>query len=66
MKRLSIKKVTISAILIALAVALSIAERMLPIGALVPVPGIKLGLANIVTMLALFYIGTPGALMILV
>ena len=66
MKRVNIKKITISAILIALALALSVAERMLPIGALVPVPGIKLGLANIVTMLALFYIGTPGALTILV
>lgn len=66
MKRANIKKIAISAMLIALALALSVAERMLPIGALVPVPGIRLGLANIVTMFALFYIGTPGALLILV
>ncbi len=66
MKRVNIKKITISAMLIALALALSVAERLLPIGALVPVPGIKLGLANIVTMFSLFYIGTPGALLILV
>ena len=66
MKRTYIKKITTGAILIALALALSLAERLLPIGAVVPLPGIRLGLANIVTMLALFYIGTSGALVILV
>lgn len=66
MKRLNIRKITLSAILVALALALSLAENLLPIGAIVPVPGIRLGLANIVTMLALFYIGTSGAIIILV
>ncbi len=66
MNRFNIKKITLSAILIVLALALSLAERLLPIGAIVPVPGIRLGLANIVTMLALFYMGTSGAVVILV
>ena len=66
MKNQGIKKIALSSILVALALALSLAERFLPIGALIPVPGIRLGLANIVTMLALFYIGTLGAFIILV
>ena len=37
----------------ALALALSYAERWIPLQAAVPVPGIKLGLANIVMLLAL-------------
>lgn len=64
--RQTIRMITVSAVLIALALALSVAEKLLPIGAVIPVPGIKLGLANVVTMLALFYIGTSGALLILV
>ncbi len=64
--KINIKIITISGILIAAAVALSVAEKMLPIGAFIPVPGIKLGLANVVTMLALFYIGPGGALLILI
>lgn len=66
MKTPDIKKIALSAILVALALALSLAEKLLPIGALIPVYGVKLGLANIVTMLALFYIGTAGAVVILV
>lgn len=62
----STRKIAVSAMLIALALALSVAERLLPIGALIPVYGIKLGLANVVTMMALFYIGAVGALVILV
>ena len=66
MKKKMVQKITISALLVALALALSVAERLLPIGALIPVPGVKLGLANVVTMLALFYIGARGALAVLV
>jgi len=66
MKQIPIRKIAISAMLITLALALSVAEKLLPIGAVIPVPGVKLGLANVVTMLALFYIGAPGAFVILV
>jgi len=53
-------------LLIAMALALSYFERILPVGAIVPLPGVKLGLANIVTMFALFYIGFQAALTITV
>jgi len=53
-------------ILIGLALVLSLAERWFPIGLAVPLPGIKLGLANVVTMFALFFIGWQSALTITV
>ncbi|NMB97401.1 MAG: Gx transporter family protein [Clostridiaceae bacterium] len=37
---------------------------MFPIGLVIPIPGIKLGLANIVTIFALFYIDIKSALII--
>ena len=53
-------------ILIAMALALSFAERWLPLGILVPLPGIKLGLANVVTMFALFFFNWQSALTVTV
>lgn len=47
------KKMVLLGILVALALALYVAERMIPIPIL-PVPGVKLGLANIVTLVAIF------------
>ncbi len=47
------KRLTLCALLTALALVLSIVEKWIPLGLLVPVPGIKLGLANVVTMFAL-------------
>ena len=63
-KRIGVKDITVGGLLVAVALALSVAERVLPIGALIPLPGIKLGLANVVTMMALLYIGPSGALAI--
>lgn len=48
------KKLTLNSILISLAVVLSFIERLIPLNLIVPMPGIKLGFANIVTMFALF------------
>ena len=48
-----VKKVTLCGLLTALAVVLSLAERLFPLDAVVPVPGVKLGLANVVTLFAL-------------
>lgn len=48
--------------LIALAFIFSYVEAMIPMP--VPVPGIKLGLANLVTIVALYTIGLPGAALI--
>ena len=60
------KQIAVAGVLISLALALSVAEKIFPIGVIVPVPGIKLGLANIVTLFALFYMGSVPALVILV
>ena len=54
-----------SAILIALALALSYAERFIPLQLLIPLPGVKLGLANIVTLMALYLLGGKQAFAIL-
>jgi len=60
------KKIALCAVLIALALALSYTERFLPLQMVVPLPGIKLGLANIVTLVALYLLGARWAFMILV
>ena len=51
------KTIAQSAILIALALALSYAERFIPLQLLIPLPGVKLGLANVVTLVALYRLG---------
>lgn len=63
MKTLSVRTVASMGLLFALAIVLSFLEHLIP--SLVPtVPGIKLGLSNIVTMYALFYMGFSSALTI--
>ena len=54
------------AVLTALALALSMAERMLPLTVLIPLPGLRLGLANLVTVFALCRLSKREALLILV
>lgn len=53
------------ALLTALALGLSYMERFIPLQLLVPLPGIKLGLANLVTLFALYFLGSRTALQIL-
>lgn len=60
------KQISLCAVLIALALALSYTERFIPLQLVVPLPGIKLGLANIVTLVALYLFKTRYAAMILV
>ena len=60
------KRLTLCAILVALAMALSYTERFIPLQMLVPLPGVKLGLANIVTLMALYLMGPKAAFAILV
>lgn len=59
------KKLTLCGMLTALAVVLSLVERLFPLDAVVPVPGVKLGLANIVTLFALMRLSGRDALAIL-
>ncbi len=54
------------AVLVALALALSMAERFLPLTILFPLPGLRLGLANLVTLFALCRLSGREALLILV
>ena len=60
------KSISLCAVMIALALALSYTERFIPLQLIVPLPGIKLGLANIVTLVALYLFKTKYAYMILV
>ena len=59
------KDLTTMAILTALAMILGWLERMIPLELLVPLPGVKLGLANTVTLFALYRLNLPMALLIL-
>lgn len=52
-------------LLTAVALVLSLVERMFPLSAVVPVPGIKLGLANVATLFALVRLGRRDAFAIL-
>ena len=49
----------------ALALGLSYLENLFPLAAAIPLPGVKLGLANIVTVFALYALGAGQAMMIL-
>ena len=54
------------AMMLALALALSYVERLIPLQMIVPLPGIKLGLANIVTLVVLYTLKTRYAFLILI
>lgn len=60
------KKMTLAAVMISLALALSYTERFIPLQLVVPLPGIKLGLANIVTLIALYLLGEKSTYAIVV
>lgn len=59
------KHLALCAVLTALALGLSTLENLFPVSLLVPLPGVKLGLANIVTVFALYELGAVPALIIL-
>lgn len=63
MKNIPLRRWTLMALLTAIALAIFWVEAQLP--PLVPIPGIKLGLSNIVTVYALFALGPAEAVMIL-
>lgn len=60
------KQLAQCSILISMALVLSYMERFIPLQMIIPLPGIKLGLANIVTMIALYLLGTKSAFFILI
>lgn len=59
------KRLALNAVLVSVALALSYIERFIPLQMLIPLPGVKLGLANIVTIAALYLLGFSDALVIL-
>jgi len=59
------KQLARSALLIAAALALSWMERLFPLNLVVPLPGVKLGLANIVTMFGLYFLSCRQAFLVL-
>ena len=63
--KLTTKQLTLCALLTAMALALSYLENLFPLSLAIPIPGVKLGLANIVTLFALYALGAEQALLIL-
>lgn len=59
-KTVDAKRIALLGVLFALAIVLSIIEGFIPIP--IPVPGVRLGLANIVVMFALFQLNKRDAL----
>ena len=59
-----LKRLTALSMLVASALILSFVESQIP--PIVPIPGVKLGLANIVTLFALYKLGAPSALTVAV
>ena len=62
---LDLRRLTRCAVLTALALALSAAEGLAPLTVLFPLPGLRLGLANLVTVYALCRMDQREALLIL-
>ena len=60
---MKIRKLTTMAMLCAVALIIFVIEAQIP--ALVPIPGIKLGLSNIITVFAVFMLGSWEAVLIL-
>ena len=63
--KLTTKQLILCALLTAMALALSYLENLFPLALAIPIPGVKLGLANVVTLFALFALGPGEALLIL-
>lgn len=63
--RLKARDITTYAVLIAAALAISVFESWLP-PAFIPLPGVKLGLSNIVTLFVLYTLGSGPAAVVLI
>lgn len=61
-----INRITFTAVFSSLAIALSLLENLIPISLLIPIPGIKIGLANIITLLAIVILSPLETIAIIV
>ena len=59
-----VRRLTRAALLTAIALTIFMAETQIPVP--IPLPGVKLGLANIVTVYAMYILGPGDTLMILI
>lgn len=64
MGKIKPSKITRTAILISLALSLHILESYIP--APVPIPGVKLGLANIITLYGIYFLGFKDTIIIVI
>ncbi|MBR3929946.1 MAG: Gx transporter family protein [Clostridia bacterium] len=60
------RAITLTSALLALALTLSYMERFFPLQLVIPLPGVKIGLANIVSLAALYLLGAKYAFSILI
>ena len=60
------KRLTLCVLLLSLALTLSYMERFFPLQMFIPLPGVKLGLANIVSLVALYFLSGKSAFLILI
>ncbi len=58
------KTLTLTAIFAAAAIALSTLENLVPISAFIPIPGLKLGIANLAMMCAYYIIGRKSSFLV--
>lgn len=66
MNKSKVKNIALYGVMIALAMIFSYLESFIPINLLIPVPGVKLGLANIVVLFALYTMRFGDAIVIAV
>lgn len=59
------ERIAYAAVFTALAIALSLIENLIPIGLIVPIPGVKIGLANIVTVFCVVMFSVPDTFAII-
>lgn len=64
MKKDKVKNIAFYGMMIALAFIFSYLESFIPINALIPIPGVKLGLANVVVVFALYTMKPKDAFII--
>lgn len=62
----NVRQLALSSIMIGIALILSYIERFIPLQLVIPLPGVKLGLANIVTLVTLYLFDKKQCVIILV
>ncbi len=60
-----VRKITFLGIISALAIVLAVLERYIPLQVVIPLPGVKLGIANVITLVLLLHFDMKSAFMVL-